>query len=66
MFNTLQHILDVKKAGVLAHLNTCFKHFVLFSFEFDMIPKEEMVPMNEVIVQLLGEEYKKKLHIVKK
>jgi len=55
----------MKKAGTIPHLNTTFKHFMLFSFEFDLIPKNEMVPLNELIVQLLGQEFAKKLSIVK-
>ena len=60
-----QHVIDMKKAGTIPHLNTTFKHFMLFSFEFDLIPKNEMVPLNELIVQLLGQEFAKKLSIVK-
>lgn len=28
-----------------AHLNTCFKRFVLFLLQFDLIDRKELVPL---------------------
>lgn len=36
------HVDDLKELNAVAHLHTCFKHFVFFSSEFDLVPKEEM------------------------
>ncbi|RLM93047.1 hypothetical protein C2845_PM08G10270 [Panicum miliaceum] len=32
-----------------AHLNTCFKHFILFTNEFGLIDKKELAPLQELI-----------------
>ena len=31
-----------EKLGAVAHLNTCFKHFVYFALQFDLVPEIEM------------------------
>lgn len=36
-----------------AHLNTCFKHFILFTCEFRLIDKAELAPLNELIESIL-------------
>eukprot|EP00762_Andalucia_godoyi_P005524 ANDGO_00599.mRNA.1 MOB kinase activator-like 1 homolog B len=51
------HFQRIQALGEEAHLNTCFKHFVLFVFEFDLIEKKELAPMKEVIINLLGDRY---------
>jgi MOB kinase activator 1 len=51
------HFAKIQALGEEAHLNTCFKHFVLFVFEFDLIDKKELAPMKEVILNLLGPRY---------
>jgi MOB kinase activator 1 len=56
------HLDEVKNNGEEAHLNTCFKHFMYFSFEFDMIQKKELEPLKTVIVTLLGDDVKGKLN----
>lgn len=38
-----------------AHLNTSFKHFIKFAYEFQLIQKSELVPLQEVISSLLEE-----------
>lgn len=55
------HLEDVKKLGEHAHLNTSFKHFMYFVFEFDLIPTTELVPLREVIIQLLGPQFESKI-----
>ncbi|XP_049404777.1 MOB kinase activator-like 1A [Solanum stenotomum] len=36
-----------------AHLNTCFKHFVLFTWEFQLIDKAELAPLDELLHSIL-------------
>ncbi|KAA8534778.1 hypothetical protein F0562_029780 [Nyssa sinensis] len=36
-----------------AHLNTCFKHFVLFTWEFHLIDKGELAPLYELVESIL-------------
>ena len=38
--------------GAVAHLNTCFKHFMFFCFEFELLKNEEMECINEIITEL--------------
>ena len=39
--------------GAEPHLNTCFKHYMYFVNEFDLIPrKEELQPLQEPIDRL--------------
>eukprot|EP00887_Chlorella_sp_A99_P003063 scaffold9.g3063.t1 len=35
------------------HLNTCFRHFVLFTHEFQLIDQRELAPMRELIDKML-------------
>ncbi|KAG2370635.1 hypothetical protein C9374_000998 [Naegleria lovaniensis] len=55
------HLEQIKILGEEAHLNTAFKHFMYFTFEFDLISAAELEPMAEVIVSLMGEKFKAKL-----
>ncbi|XP_057480643.1 MOB kinase activator-like 1A isoform X2 [Actinidia eriantha] len=41
-----QKIVSLKEE---AHLNTCFKHFILFTCEFGLIDKKELAPLQELI-----------------
>uniref|UniRef100_A0A0A9AWQ7 Uncharacterized protein n=1 Tax=Arundo donax TaxID=35708 RepID=A0A0A9AWQ7_ARUDO len=36
-----------------AHLNTCFKHFTLFTLEFRLIDKAELAPLSELIEPII-------------
>jgi len=45
------HYQDFKSKGVSAHLNTCFKFFVLFALEFDLLTKQEMQPLKKLIIK---------------
>ena len=40
--------------GEAPHLNTSFKHFIYFVQEFDLIAKDEMKPLHEVVETLMG------------
>ncbi|CAL5443474.1 unnamed protein product [Camellia sinensis] len=45
-----EKIVSLKKE---AHLNTCFKHFVLFTWEFQLIDKGELAPLYELVESIL-------------
>ena len=40
------HFERMSQLGAEPHLNTCFKHYMYFVFEFQLIPKkEELAPL---------------------
>lgn len=43
------HFSKMATFGAEAHLNTCFKHFVLFSRQFSLVEPREMVPLQQLI-----------------
>ncbi|KAI8912459.1 Mob1/phocein [Gorgonomyces haynaldii] len=45
----LIHFQRFEELGVQAHLNTSFKHFILFVQHFKLIPSKELAPMDKVI-----------------
>ncbi|WRX18936.1 MOB kinase activator family - like 1 [Theobroma cacao] len=45
-----QKIVSLKEE---AHLNTCFKHFILFTCEFGLIDKKELAPLQELIESII-------------
>jgi len=45
------HYNEFKSKGVSAHLNTCFKFFVLFALEFDLLTRQEMQPLKKLIIK---------------
>ncbi|GJN12360.1 hypothetical protein PR202_ga30631 [Eleusine coracana subsp. coracana] len=45
-----QKIVSLKEE---AHLNTCFKHFILFTNEFGLIDKKELAPLQELIESII-------------
>ncbi|OAY80197.1 MOB kinase activator-like 1A [Ananas comosus] len=45
-----QKIVNLKEE---AHLNTCFKHFILFTCEFGLIDKKELAPLQELIESII-------------
>ena len=43
--------------GAEPHLNTCFKHYMYFVYEFNLIPrKEELQPLQELIDKLMADD----------
>eukprot|EP00808_Paulinella_micropora_P001228 g44872.t1 len=50
------HFSKIVAVGAEAHLNTCFKHFVYFVLEFDLIPKAELKPLDDLIEKMLGKD----------
>jgi len=45
------HFDKIRSIGANAHLNTCFKHFVYFILEFQLVNKEELAPLRKLIVK---------------
>ncbi|KAK7843363.1 mob kinase activator-like 1a [Quercus suber] len=45
-----QKIVSLKEE---AHLNTCFKHFILFTCEFVLIDRKELAPLQELIESIV-------------
>eukprot|EP01086_Lenisia_limosa_P014589 TRINITY_DN45463_c0_g1_i1.p1 TRINITY_DN45463_c0_g1~~TRINITY_DN45463_c0_g1_i1.p1 ORF type:complete len:213 (+),score=21.62 TRINITY_DN45463_c0_g1_i1:48-686(+) len=52
------HFSEVVRQGEEAHLNTCFKHFVFFVREFQLIEKKEMAPLEDLIENLIDSKRK--------
>lgn len=40
--------------GELAHLNTCFKHFLYFTLHYKLVEERDMAPLQELIDSFLG------------
>ena len=45
------HLEMIESLGEQKHLNTCFKHYLMFSLEFQLIDKKEMAPLAKLIEQ---------------
>lgn len=52
------HFQAIEKVDAAGHLNTCFKHFVFFCLEFNLIDDKEVKALQGP-VDRLKEEYKK-------
>ena len=53
------HFSDVMKLGAEAHLNTSFKHFIYFVFEFHLIQPKELAPLKDLIDEFIKRKSKK-------
>jgi len=51
------HFDKIRSIGANAHLNTCFKHFVYFILEFQLVSKEELQPLRKLIVKFASSAY---------
>jgi len=49
------HIKKIMSIGAEAHLNTCFKHFIFFVLEFQLVDEKEMAPLADLIARVTGE-----------
>uniref|UniRef100_A0A0D9VV60 MOB kinase activator-like 1A n=1 Tax=Leersia perrieri TaxID=77586 RepID=A0A0D9VV60_9ORYZ len=47
------HFQMIVKLKEDAHLSTCFKHFVLFTREFQLIDRAELAPLNDLVEPIL-------------
>merc|ERR1719321_228830 len=45
----VEHFGALQRMGAEPHLNTCFRHFVLFVREFDLIEPQELAPLQTPI-----------------
>lgn len=48
------HIRKIMAIGAEAHLNTCFKHFIFFVLEFELVDPQEMAPLEDLISRITG------------
>lgn len=46
------HFANIREGGAEAHLNSCFKHFMFFVLEFDLINPKQMAIMRKIITRL--------------
>jgi len=46
------HFTQFVTLAAEAHLNTCFKRFVFFILEFDLVSKNELAPLQQLITSL--------------
>ncbi|KAA6374601.1 MAG: putative MOB kinase activator 1B [Streblomastix strix] len=49
------HFNKIVQLGEEAHLNTCFKHFLFFIQEFQLVPREELAPLEDLIKRIVAE-----------
>ncbi|CEG42689.1 mps1 binder-like protein [Plasmopara halstedii] len=47
------HFDKIVSIGAEAHLNSCFKHFMAFVTQFDLVDKREQEPLNDLIKKLI-------------
>jgi MOB kinase activator 1 len=47
IYNT--YYMDVESVGAVPHLNTSFKHFMYFVFEFDLVKEQEFGALTEIV-----------------
>lgn len=52
----LNHVSDMERAGAISHLNSCFKHFIFFSLEFELVEERELVPLQVLIRTIVAED----------
>ncbi|KZO91392.1 mps one binder kinase activator-like 1 [Calocera viscosa TUFC12733] len=50
------HLDQIAALGIDAHLNTSYRHFFLFTHEFDLIDKRELGPLEDLNESILTEE----------
>lgn len=43
------HLDEIVACGAQAHLSTCFRHFIYFGNEFNLLPPKELEPLKDVI-----------------
>lgn len=55
------HFVQIRDLKEETHLNTAFKHFMCFVWEFDLVPREELTPLHDLLINLLGQRARDKL-----
>jgi len=51
-----EHFSVIVGLGLESHLNTSFKHFVLFAKEFQLIEDKDFAPLQELVDSMLEQE----------
>ncbi|CAF1067555.1 unnamed protein product, partial [Didymodactylos carnosus] len=51
----IHHFDKLKQLGAEPHVNTCYKHFMYFVTEFNLLKKEEIEPLYEMTYRLCPE-----------
>jgi MOB kinase activator 1 len=46
------HLDEIVACGAEAHFNTCFRHFMYFGLEHNLLPSKELEPLKEVVATL--------------
>jgi MOB kinase activator 1 len=46
------HLDQIVACGAEAHLSTCFRHFMFFASEFNLLPSKELEPLKDVLSAL--------------
>lgn len=46
------HFLQLEELGAVSHLNTSFKHFIFFTWEFDLVQTAEQEALQDIIEEL--------------
>jgi len=49
----VNHFEALQEMGAEPHLNTCFRHFMLFVLEFQLIGQAELAPLKDLIEKLV-------------
>jgi MOB kinase activator 1 len=50
------HFPRIVSLGAERHLNTCFKHFMYFVYEFKLIHNNELAPLSDLIQSFMGDQ----------
>lgn len=50
----ISHFQVIDDHDAQGHLNFCFKHFLFFVLEFDLLSKEEMQPLEQLIARFVA------------
>jgi len=54
------HYEAFQAKGVAAHLNSCFKFFIFFALQFDLLSKQEMAPLKKLILKFAPKAFDEK------
>ncbi len=46
------HFHQLEELGAVSHLNTSFKHFVFFVWEYDLVSSGELAALHDIIEEL--------------
>ncbi|KAA1083257.1 Mitotic exit network component [Puccinia graminis f. sp. tritici] len=49
-----RHFAEIYTLGIKAHLNTSYRHFFFFIDKFDLIKKDELIPLEELNASIIS------------